>query len=460
MSGFITIKAPSIIVSYFAQVIGDNHSFIAGGALRAGFRSATERFKTVRKSDEGFKASDVMPYVERFFSIESAKDIDVFSPSREEFEKTQELFKKKSTANNYVSKNSEGYIISHSLPLVDLVKKDFGTPEEIISNFDFTVSQCALFREDEEYYLIFSKEFLQDLFHNRLRWSKNFFSRNLDDSFILERVMRYHNYGFIGDDSFAKKTAEVTINKYNDFKSLGIDDDVLVENVSELIYPPSMKKLFNDKIPLEGSYSSSYSRERKILRYLLERAEDPDYGKTPLELFGEKYGSYSLPAKYNNTIGRIPEKLLKFLESKESVIGKDNLVALNHFMFCFDFADKHKQFMKCNVCYKIYTKCSYYESLVGSSDISRVNTHGGFLKNEPVLLRELSEDSLEVLYKIFMMNKDDDKWVFDVVQFFLDYSSSLDYRISLKNWHDGIESGMFDPTLSPVMMLGLMEEAD
>lgn len=460
MSDLITIKAPSIIVSYFAQVIGDNHSFVAGGALRAGFRSATERFKTVNKSDEGFKASDVMQYVERFFSLKSAKDIDVFSPSREEFEKTQGLFKKKSNLNKYVSDNSEGYIISHSLPIVDLVKKDFGTPEEIVSSFDFTVSQCAFFREDEEYYLIFSKEFLQDLFHNRLRWSKNFLSRNLDDSFVLERVMRYHKYGFIGDENFANKTTEIVINKYNDdFKSLDVADDVLAKNVSELIYSPTMKKFCDEKSLAEGSYSS-YSKERKILRHLLERAEDPNYGKTPLELFGEKYGSYTLYNAYNKNIGRITEKLLKFLESKESVIGKDNLIALNHFMFCFDFANRHKHSMKCNACFKEYTHCSYYKSLLGNSDTSKAEAHSNVLENKSTQLREIPEDSLEVLYKIFMMNKDDDKWVFDVVQFFLDYSSSLDYRISLKNWHDGISNGVFDPTLAPVMMLGLMEETD
>lgn len=159
-----------------------NHrGFIAGGCFKNLFNG--ERIKDV---DVFFRDSADFQH-----GVHSLNDCDEFEPL-------------------YNSENVNAYRHKQSGVTVELVRSIFGTPEEIISQFDFTVTKFAYYKElvneadpfelvDEtaesvwEYKAVYHPLFFEHLHLKRLI---------IDDQIpfpmsTFNRVLRYRKYGFV-----------------------------------------------------------------------------------------------------------------------------------------------------------------------------------------------------------------------------------------------------------------------
>jgi hypothetical protein len=125
------------------------------------------------------------------------KDIDIFFKNKADFDEAIKLF----TADNqyvklYENKSATCFKNVSKHYKVDLVCSVFGTPEEIISNFDFTITKFAYFKKEVEnsieYTCLMHKDFFEHLLLKKLV---------IDDKLpfpigTFERAFRYNKYGF------------------------------------------------------------------------------------------------------------------------------------------------------------------------------------------------------------------------------------------------------------------------
>ena len=145
------------------------------------------------------------------FNKESIKDVDVFFRDRTDFScGVDSLNRCEDFEPLYNSPNVNAFRHKKSGVTVELVQSIFGTPEEIISQFDFTVTKFAYYKElvneadpfelvDEtvesvwEYKAIYHPQFFEHLHLKRLI---------IDDLIpfpmsTFNRVIRYRKYGFV-----------------------------------------------------------------------------------------------------------------------------------------------------------------------------------------------------------------------------------------------------------------------
>ena len=134
-----------------------------------------------------------------FLLKKQPKDIDVYFTD-EVFDKMYSKFEKSSKhKQQYQTDKSSGYesIIPGEVPWVaDLIKYRRGSPHKVISSFDFTITQFALFKGIESLMVIYHPDFLDDLVNKQLKldFGVNMASRNANQ--IFDRTMRYISYGF------------------------------------------------------------------------------------------------------------------------------------------------------------------------------------------------------------------------------------------------------------------------
>ena len=148
------------------------------------------------------------------FNGERVKDVDVFFRDRTDFQcavaNLNSLIGRDDFEPLYNSQNVNAYRHKKSGVTVELVQSIFGTPEEIISQFDFTVTKFAYYKElveepdpfeledetDEsvwEYKAVYHPQFFEHLHLKRLI---------IDDQIpkpmsTFNRVLRYRKYGFV-----------------------------------------------------------------------------------------------------------------------------------------------------------------------------------------------------------------------------------------------------------------------
>lgn len=137
------------------------------------------------------------------FNHERMKDVDVFFRSSDDFwNAVDELDRDEEFTSTYTSENVCAYRHNKSGVSVELVRSIFGTPEEIISQFDFTVAKFAYYKElvkddagDEvwQYKAVYHPQFFEHLHLKRLI---------IDDRIpfpmsTFNRVLRYRKYGFV-----------------------------------------------------------------------------------------------------------------------------------------------------------------------------------------------------------------------------------------------------------------------
>ena len=136
------------------------------------------------------------------FNHERIKDVDVFFRNNEDFIDARiALEENEDFEEAYESENVRAFRHIRSGVLVELVCSIYGSPEEVISQFDFTVAKFAYYKELERdsdgsevwvYKAVYHEEFFEHLHLKRLI---------IDDNIpkpmsTFERMLRYRKYGY------------------------------------------------------------------------------------------------------------------------------------------------------------------------------------------------------------------------------------------------------------------------
>lgn len=159
------------------------------------------------------------------FNKEKVKDLDIFFQSKEDFEEAVEYYDKKTVGywvdDNrltedeaeykflYENKNVKAYIHKETGIRIELCCKIFGTAEEILNQFDFTVTKFAYYKEEVEDETtnpfdgqkethIEYKVLVHDKFFEHLHMKRLVIDDNIPFPMsTFERAFRYAKYGYL-----------------------------------------------------------------------------------------------------------------------------------------------------------------------------------------------------------------------------------------------------------------------
>lgn len=138
------------------------------------------------------------------FNNEPIKDIDVFFKSATDFGNAVSYFDADEDFESYYqSKNVTAFRHKTSSVSVELVQTIFGTPEEVIDEFDFTVVKFAYYKED-----VVDDELGLESCTYKAIYHKNFFEHLhlkraiIDDKIpkpmsTFNRLLKYRKYGYV-----------------------------------------------------------------------------------------------------------------------------------------------------------------------------------------------------------------------------------------------------------------------
>lgn len=125
-------------------------------------------------------------------SGKTAKDIDIFFRSEIDYEAACTHFGA-GNQKTYENENATGFALCDGTH-IDLCKSAYGTPEEVLSRFDFTVSKFAYFKgaNTQTYGAI-----CHDLFFTHLESKALYIDDRVDFPIsTLSRMFRYTQYGY------------------------------------------------------------------------------------------------------------------------------------------------------------------------------------------------------------------------------------------------------------------------
>lgn len=128
------------------------------------------------------------------------KDIDIYFESNDDFSHAVKYFNKlvneRKYRPSYQNNKVKAFVCLANGVRIELIKSIFGKPEEVINQFDFTVTKFAYYKiqndDDVEYKIIHHNDFFEHLQMNRL----------VIDNLLLfpistfERSYKYRDYGF------------------------------------------------------------------------------------------------------------------------------------------------------------------------------------------------------------------------------------------------------------------------
>jgi hypothetical protein len=133
------------------------------------------------------------------FNNEPIKDIDIFFEKECHMEVAREIFKNSSEYKlAYETANAIAFEDIETRLIIELVKKRFGKPEDILKSFDFTICQFALYYEDDEfgfsdtYKVWFHEKYFEHLHLKKL--VMECIPQNPVSTF--DRLFRYTKYGY------------------------------------------------------------------------------------------------------------------------------------------------------------------------------------------------------------------------------------------------------------------------
>ncbi len=159
-----------------------------------------ETFSKVRFLDyymEGHSGFIAGGCFKNIFKGQKIKDLDIFFTSDAEFNKANDFFKSNQDyVFSYENPNTVSYKNTKTNIRVELIRHTYGTPIEIISMFDFSITRYAYAKKEENneivYYNVYVDTFFQDLVCNKLVIDGDL--KFPISSF--ERSYRYRTYGF------------------------------------------------------------------------------------------------------------------------------------------------------------------------------------------------------------------------------------------------------------------------
>ncbi|ENQ3330448.1 hypothetical protein ACEOYH_002337 [Listeria monocytogenes] len=132
------------------------------------------------------------------FNHEKVKDIDMFFRNEKDLNDAIHYYTEKCTsdANHIKLVYKTGKVVAFihipSKTQLELVRSVFGEPEEVISNFDFTVTKVARYVVDGEHRIVIHPQFFEHLHLKRLVVDNTL---NFPIS-TFERMIRYVGYGY------------------------------------------------------------------------------------------------------------------------------------------------------------------------------------------------------------------------------------------------------------------------
>lgn len=108
------------------------------------------------------------------FTDTKVKDVDIFFLTQEDFLEAEKYYKKNVSQWSYVyeNKNAIGFKHKHFKTMIEIVRSRFGTPEEMLSVFDFTIVKFAYYKDTSndgiEYKALYHPYFFEDLLNKKL----------------------------------------------------------------------------------------------------------------------------------------------------------------------------------------------------------------------------------------------------------------------------------------------------
>ena len=170
MSKYVYYEADDFkLLSFLDDLLLNNNGIIAGGL-----------FKNV-------------------FNKEKIKDVDMFFRKKDDYEKALHNFENNNDyEKRYENKKVVAFKNTKTNLIVELIKESYISPENLLNNFDFTITKFAYYKtkdneEDDPYVVLMShKDFFQHLHLKRL-----VIDTDLPKPFnTFERALRYKGYGY------------------------------------------------------------------------------------------------------------------------------------------------------------------------------------------------------------------------------------------------------------------------
>jgi hypothetical protein len=130
------------------------------------------------------------------FKNESIRDLDIFFENEQQYEKALETVKsnKRRYKFIYANDNCESFYDRVIKVRFELVKSQFGSPEEMMDRFDFSIIKFALFNNETygEAYCVYHDKFFEHLMTNKLVIQSDI----PNPVATLNRVFKYNTYGY------------------------------------------------------------------------------------------------------------------------------------------------------------------------------------------------------------------------------------------------------------------------
>lgn len=129
-------------------------------------------------------------------SNQTIKDIDVYFETESQFNQAVHKCDEKVNSGklriSYENERVKAYVDIRTDIRIELIRTLFGSPKEIISKFDFTITKFTLFKENDELKIIHHNDFFEHLNMKRLV---------IDDLLLFpistfERTYKYRDYGY------------------------------------------------------------------------------------------------------------------------------------------------------------------------------------------------------------------------------------------------------------------------
>lgn len=162
------------------------------------------------------------------FLNQPLKDIDIFFRSEKDFIEAIMYYSLQDKYEHvYENENAVSYINKETDIRIELIKRIYGSPEYVLSQFDFSIAKFAVVQNDDplfgeilpSYYNLYAPTFFEDLTQRKI---------NIDHGIVnplqtFDRMLRYTCYGFrIDQDSKQKllenicRMPEINIDDLND----------------------------------------------------------------------------------------------------------------------------------------------------------------------------------------------------------------------------------------------------
>jgi hypothetical protein len=170
-----------------------------------GYITTTERsffpllkLKKYLKGHKGYIAGGCFKNI---FNGEKVKDIDIFFYTEDDFLKALKYFNSHTKYKiKYENNNCVAYRNIITKVTIELVRAQFGPPQSLLNNFDFTIVQAAYHGEitpegNKEYYFTYLWRFFEDLHLRKIVIDGNIGKLKFPAN-TFDRALKYQKYGY------------------------------------------------------------------------------------------------------------------------------------------------------------------------------------------------------------------------------------------------------------------------